>query len=104
MHCLNAPFSSKQVYLDGLGVSATSPRRAAQRGIQWRHTLNPDTPRQVRAGLGWHAGNAGWCADAATLKRIRRRSSHFDLFGSNRACLSINRHLQHCCSIPLRWS
>ncbi|KAI7841581.1 hypothetical protein COHA_004751 [Chlorella ohadii] len=37
----------KQVYLDGLGVSATSPRRAAQRGIQWRHTLNPDTPRQV---------------------------------------------------------
>ena len=36
-----------QIYLDALGVPASSPRRAAQQGIQWAYKLNPGTRQEV---------------------------------------------------------
>ncbi|KAL4859501.1 hypothetical protein ACK3TF_000601 [Chlorella vulgaris] len=35
------------IYLDALGVAPTSPRRAAQQGIQWHYKLNPGTRQEV---------------------------------------------------------
>jgi hypothetical protein len=36
-----------QVYLDALGVAATSPRRASHQGINWAYRLNPGTRQAV---------------------------------------------------------
>jgi alkaline phosphatase D len=43
--------AAAQIYLDALGVSATSPRRAAQQGIQWQYRLNPGTRQEVQLVL-----------------------------------------------------
>jgi hypothetical protein len=43
--------AAAQIYLDALGVSATSPRRAAQQGIQWQYRLNPGTHQEVQLVL-----------------------------------------------------
>ena len=64
----------RQIYLDGLGVSATSPRRAAQRGIQWRHTLNPGTPREVSGSQAGYSHSAT-CPDLSGLLRVNMRST-----------------------------
>lgn len=34
----------KQIFLDAIGVSRDSPRRLANRGIEWRYRLNADRP------------------------------------------------------------
>lgn len=41
----------KQIFLDALGVPATSPRRAAQQGIQWGYKLNPGSRQEVEVVL-----------------------------------------------------